>query len=91
MTDAEKEILDGFNAGYLIEQHRPELAQQLTKALEGVEVPYFEGFVEGSKEFVRERAKSQSISKIRGRGKENIPRPTKERNKEGKDKGFERD
>ncbi|NET36487.1 MAG: hypothetical protein F6K19_31400, partial [Cyanothece sp. SIO1E1] len=46
--DADQEILEGFNAGYIIEKHRPELAKQLVAAVEGVEVPFVEGFVASS-------------------------------------------
>lgn len=31
----DKELVDGFNAGYIIEKHRPELAKQLVEGLEG--------------------------------------------------------
>lgn len=60
-----KEILEGFNAGYLLEKHRPELTGQLTKAVEGVDTPFFEGFVAGSQEYAKERSRGKLISKLK--------------------------
>lgn len=88
--DEDKEMLEGFNAGYLIEKHRPELAKQLVKTVEGVELPFITGFVAGSQEYTKERT-SKVISKLR----ENIsPRksdPSKDKDRDDKDKGFEVD
>ena len=90
MTNDEKELLEGFNAGYLIEKHRPELSQILVN---GLEVPYIEGFIAGSKEFVQERELIRSISKSREQSPEKggIPRPTRQFDNNSKDKGFEID
>ncbi len=87
--DEEKDILEGFNAGYIIEKHRPELAKQLVSAVEGVELPFVEGFVAGSQEYTKERTQMKTISKLREASKSRIPRPTKD--KDDKDKGFEID
>ncbi len=84
--DADKEILEGFNAGYIIEKHRPELAKQLVAAVEGVEVPFVEGFVAGSQEYAKERTQMKTISKLREASKGRIPRPIKDKEK---DKGFD--
>lgn len=89
MKDESKEITEGFNAGYLIEKHRPELAQQLTKNLEGVELPFIEGFVAGSQEYAKERTRSKIISKLRDSA--GIPKPPPLKDKDDKDKGFEID
>ncbi len=89
--DNGNEITEGFNAGYLIEKHRPELAQQLTKNLEGVEIPFIEGFVAGSKEYAKERIQSKVISKLRETSKGRIPRPTKDKERGDKGKEFEID
>lgn len=93
MTNDEKELLEGFNAGYLIEKYRPELSQKLVNGLDGVEVPFIEGFVAGSKEFVQERELIRSISKSREQSPEKggIPRPTRQFDNNSKDKGFEID
>ena len=29
MTDSEKDLIEGFNTGYIIDKYRPELAKQL--------------------------------------------------------------
>lgn len=57
--DAEKDIVEGFNAGYLIEKYKPELARELVKSLSDVELPFAEGFVSGSKEYSKERGRSK--------------------------------
>jgi translation elongation factor EF-Tu-like GTPase len=88
MSKEEKDRLDGFNAGYIIEQYRPELSQKLTTSLDGVELPFVEGFIAGSKEFAKEReqVRSRSISKLKDTIQDRIPNPSKEQDK---DKGFD--
>lgn len=87
--DDSKEITEGFNAGYLIEKHRPELAQHLTKNLEGVELPFIEGFVAGSQEYAKERTRSKIISKLRDSAGKSIPYPQKEKGRDDRDKEFD--
>ena len=89
--DEGKEILEGFNAGYLIEKHRPALAKQLVSAVEGVEVPFVEGFVAGSQEYVKERTQAKTIAKLREASKGSIPFPTKGKDKDVDEKGIEID
>lgn len=87
MTDQEKELLKGFNAGYIIDQQKPELAKKLVEAAENIDEPYIEGFVAGSKESGKERAitKSKVIDRLKGFAK-NTPKVSKD-----KDKGFDID
>lgn len=75
--DEAKEILEGFNASYILEKHRPALAKQLVEAVEGVELPFVEGFVAGSKEYAKERIQAKAIAKLREASKESIPFPYK--------------
>lgn len=63
--DEGKEVLEGFNAGYLIEKHRPELAKQLVSAVDGVDMPFIQGFVEGSKEYSKERKRIKVVDKLK--------------------------
>lgn len=63
--DADKDLLEGFNAGYIIEKHRPELSKQLVSAVEGVELPFIEGLVAGAQEYTKERTQSKTIAKLR--------------------------
>ncbi|NJL77034.1 MAG: hypothetical protein HC892_20495 [Saprospiraceae bacterium] len=72
-----KELLEGFNAGYLMEKHRPELSKQVVKATEGVDTPFFEGFVAGSQEFDKERSRSKVISKLKDFSSPKKDNPTK--------------
>lgn len=85
--DGGQEILEGFNAGYVIEKHRPELAQQLVTAVEGVELPFMEGFVAGSQEYAKERTQSKTIAKLREISKGMTPGLGKRR--DDRDKGSE--
>lgn len=87
--DGSKEITEGFNAGYLIEKHRPELAQQLVKSVEGVELPFVEGFVAGSQEYAKERTRSKIISKLRESSGISKPPISKKKDRDVKEKGFD--
>ncbi|PHN04344.1 hypothetical protein [Flavilitoribacter nigricans] len=88
--DADKELLEGFNAGYIIEKYRPALSKQLVAAVQGVDLPFVEGFVAGTQEYTKERTQSRTIAKLRETSK-GIPRPTKSKDRDEKDKGFEID
>lgn len=93
MMDAEKEVLAGYNAGYLIEKYRPELAKQLTAGLNGVDMPYIEGFVAGSRESTVEKAQNRTIAlqKLKDLAKGTIPNsPKKGREKGDKEMDIER-
>lgn len=87
----DQELIEGFNAGYIIEKHRPELAKQLVEGLDGADVPFVEGFIAGNSQSVqdRESAKSRTISKLKSFAKSRIPNPTQSKDKD--DKGFEID
>lgn len=87
--DEGKEIVEGFNAGYLIEKHRPALAKQLTKAIEGVEVPFVEGFIAGAEEYAKERIQAKTIAKLREASKGSAPFPAKDKRKDIDDKDRE--
>ena len=85
--DTDKEILEGFNAGYIIEKHRPAISKQLVAAVKGVEIPFVEGFVAGTQEYAKERTQSKTIAKLREASK-GIPRPTKNKRRDDKEKDF---
>lgn len=51
-------ITKGFNAGYLIEKHLPELAKQLANGLQDNPHPFAEGFTKGVEEMTKERIMS---------------------------------
>ena len=48
-------IKKGFNAGYLLQKHDPELARKLFRGLKDLDTPYAEGYRAGIKEYERER------------------------------------
>ena len=49
-----KEMLDGYNAGYILEQKSPALAQSINKAVSESQDP-FRGFRRGVRNIVRKR------------------------------------
>ncbi|MCB0518086.1 MAG: hypothetical protein H6577_09895 [Lewinellaceae bacterium] len=59
MTDEQK-IVKGFNAGYLMARHRPELSQTIQKGLDNKEDSYVVGFIAGAKEYEREVSKPRT-------------------------------
>ena len=61
----EKEILEGFNAGYILEQYRPKLAKELIEGVKDNNSPFVEGFVAGSQAFAKEKGKSKFLAKLR--------------------------
>jgi hypothetical protein len=88
MSQEERDMLDGFNAGYILEEHRPELSQRLVESVDGVELPFVQGFVAGSQEYAKEREqlRSKSISRLKDSAQPRTPKPIKEKDK---DKGFD--
>ncbi|MEM9547953.1 MAG: hypothetical protein AAGA77_18375, partial [Bacteroidota bacterium] len=57
------DIVDGFNAGYIIQQKKPELYKQLENVLNEVELPFFDAFIKGGIESKEERLKSLMLGK----------------------------
>ena len=84
METNEKLYTQGFNNGYLLAQHEPELAKKLT-ANKNDQSDYFKGLVKGKKEF--------EMSKIRDRvlgSKNQTPIPNNPAPQQTKSKGKER-
>ncbi len=79
----EKELIEGFNAGYIIEQHQPELAKKLSEAVAGVEEEFYQGFIEGREEYSKERSRAKLLDKLRG----DLSRPTRS----SKEKDIDKD
>ena len=55
MSNESKDILEGYNAGYIIKQKTPELFKQLQESLKDVDLPFFNAFEEGGKEYTQEK------------------------------------
>ena len=55
-------MIQGFNAGYILEQYSPELAKTLMVSLTGVDEAFITAFLAGVKEFAAE-AMSKEASK----------------------------
>ena len=60
MMKKDDQILEGFNDGYIIQKHEPELANQMITNLDGVDEPYMKGFVAGAKEYQMEKELDKS-------------------------------
>ncbi len=58
-----KDIIDGFNSGYIIQQKKPDLYKQLEDVLNEVELPFFDAFIKGGIESKEERLKSLMLGK----------------------------
>jgi hypothetical protein len=83
MTE-EQHIQKGFNSGYLIAKHKPELSQKLQVGFANKENPYAIGFTAGVKECERELFKS--------RGKNyTIPNAPNNPKLKSKEKGRDKD
>ena len=54
----EELAIKGFNAGYNIEKHLPELAQQLSKGFQDSAHPFAEAFIKGAEEMTKERSRT---------------------------------
>lgn len=53
MDETEK-LRKGFNAGYLLEKHKPELSRLLQGSFTDNDDPYIQGFLQGSREYMQE-------------------------------------
>lgn len=79
MTE-EQQIQKGFNHGYQLQKHEPELAQTLQQGFSKQDSPYAQGFVAGGQERVKEQTQEKEPYK---------PYIPKGRSNNSKDKGYE--
>ena len=83
-------IQKAFNAGYLLEKHQPQLAQQIAKGLQNPKSEFAEGFSAGRKQVEQER--NQNKSKFLEKLKAEFGTPSKPKSKDkGKDKEMDID
>ncbi len=54
-TTPDTQYLKGFNEGYLLNKHFPELSRQLAKSLEQSAAAYAEGFTDGTLQYDKDR------------------------------------
>lgn len=73
----EKKFLKGFNAGYLIAKHNPELSKKLKQGLSESDNALVQGFLSGTQELKKE----MFLEKMRN--------ASKETQRDIEDKGFE--
>lgn len=87
MTE-EQHIQRGFNAGYRLQQLKPELATQLQQGFKGQDHPYAKAFIAGSEQYVQDSSKDKStyldsyFNKVKSQNKSKSP-------DKGKDKGLD--
>ena len=75
------DIKDGFNAGYVLHKHEPELAKQLAETYKDVDGDYFKAFISGTEEYARE-IKIERGKKFPGFDNVHLSAPsTKDKNK----------
>ena len=80
----DQEIIAGFNAGYLLAQKNPKLAEQLRLAVAEVDDPYFQAFVQGCNEFDKE---PKAVKRNYPVSRTPPPKKDKKLEKDGPDKG----
>ena len=84
MTE-EQQIQKGFNAGYLIAKHKPELAEIMQHGFVDKENPYALGFIAGAKEHEKEMSKART----RNYTPNHLPKsPNDPKKEKGKDRDF---
>ncbi len=54
--EQEKDIIEGFNAGYILKSQKPELFEQLKSSLKDSNSEYFKAFNEGAETYEQEKA-----------------------------------
>ena len=59
----------GFNAGFLLEKHNPELSRTILKGFADKNIPFAKGYIAGVKEYTIERTKEHFRNKSKERDK----------------------
>jgi hypothetical protein len=78
----------GFNEGYIVTKHLPELSQDLAEVKS--EAPRMEGFREGRRQFILEKVQERSPAYVQeGNNSQSNPYKTKNNSKD-RDKDMER-
>lgn len=72
----DKQYIKGFNHGYILAEHDPELAKQIVKH-PNVKSEYFKGIVSGKQEYDIEKIRT----KLKGAVKKSIPNKNVEKGK----------
>ena len=86
------DYLKGFNDGYLLRQHNPELADSLARSLENIQSERAFGFIAGSKEYEKERTNALTIPWMKKLPEnDNVPLPGKDLEKEDPGIDMEKD
>ena len=72
MSTEEQQYIRGFNHGYLLTKHLPDLVSQLVKHIKETTSDYLSGFFSGKEEWELEYSKEQlnELENIRNRTKE---------------------
>lgn len=72
MSIEEQQYIRGFNHGYMLTKHLPDLVAKLVKNLRNTTSEYISGFFSGKEEWELEHSREQltQLRQIRGKGKE---------------------
>ena len=72
MNAQEQQYIRGFNHGYLLTKHLPDLVAKLVKDIKETVSEYMAGFFSGKKEYELEFSRNQlnELKKIRNRSKD---------------------
>lgn len=84
------DYLKGFNEGYLLRQHNPELADSLARSFKDISSERASGFIAGGKEYDKEREQVLSISWMKPLPGEDTPQQEKNMGKDDPDLGIEK-
>ena len=79
-----------FNAGYLLEKHQPQLAQQIAKGLQNPKSEFADGFSAGRKQVEMEYGQNKSKFLEKLKAEYGTKAPAKAKSKD-KDKGIDID
>lgn len=88
MTE-EEHIQKGFNAGYQLQRHNPELTMQIEKGFTDKDHPYAQGFTAGSREFTKEQSTSSYLDKQLNKAKQYQSKKQNNPDHTQKDKGMD--
>ena len=78
-----KDIREGFNTGYIIQQHRPEIFKIIESSTKDVELPFFDAFKKGGETFTKDKIKSLLL--------DNLPSNSLSSTKDNPDLDIEKD
>ena len=59
-----KDIKEGFNTGYIIQQHRPEIFKIIKDSTKDTNLAFFQAFKKGGETFTKDKLKSLLLDNL---------------------------